>query len=76
MDETVKIVRLEGEKEVAGSMGFMEEPKVGDVGKIIYEYPEPDNRVTVEKSDPEGNTIWFADFLPGEFEYVEEEAKE
>jgi hypothetical protein len=76
MDKTVKIVKIEGDKEVAGSMGFMEEPQVGDVGKIIYEYPDPDNRVTVEKSDPEGNTIWFADFHPDELEYLQEGAEE
>ena len=76
MDETVKIVKLEGEKEAAGSMGLVQDPVVGDVGKIIYEYPDPDRRVTVEKTDEVGNTIWIADFVPEELEYVEEEASE
>jgi hypothetical protein len=73
MNETVKIVQLLDEKEAAGSMGLVKDPEVGDVGKVIYEYPEPDRRVTVEKTDEAGNTIWFADFHPDELEYLEEE---
>jgi hypothetical protein len=76
MNETVKIVQLLDEKEAAGTMGLVEDPVVGDVGKIIYEYPDPDRRVTVEKTDVEGNTIWIADFIPEELEYLEEEASE
>lgn len=67
----VKIVKLQDpDREVAGTMGFVEQPEVGDVGKVIYEYPAPDLRVTVEKNDAAGNTIWFADFSRDELEPV------
>ena len=71
MNETVRIVKLLDDKEVAGSMGFVKDPAVGDVGKVIYEYPAPDRRVTVEMSDEQGNTLWFADFHPDELEYLD-----
>lgn len=69
LNSEVKIVKLEDpNREVAGTMGLAQDPEVGDTGKVIYEYPAPDLRVTVEKSDPAGNTIWFADFARDELE--------
>ncbi|HEX2053919.1 MAG TPA: hypothetical protein VHJ78_09385 [Actinomycetota bacterium] len=73
MNRTVKIVRLDDpNREVAGTLGMVEDPKVGDVGKVIYEYPAPDTRVTVEKSNEMG-TLWFADFSRDELELQPDE---
>lgn len=72
MDRQVKIVKLDDpNREVAGTMGMVEDPQVGEVGKVIYEYPAPDNRVTVEKSNDMG-TSWFADFSRDELELLPE----
>lgn len=72
LNSEVKIVKLDDpNREVAGTMGLVEDPAVGDVGKVIYEYPAPDLRVTVEKSDQAGNTIWFADFARDELEILD-----
>lgn len=69
----VKIVQvLDPDREVAGSLGVVEPPQVGDTGEVIYMYPAPDLRVSVEKKDLTGNTIWFADFNRAELEVVAE----
>lgn len=74
MDRKVKIVKLDDpDREVAGTMGMVEDPKVGDVAKVIHEYPAPDTRVTVEKSNEMG-TVWFADFSRDELELLPEDA--
>lgn len=71
MNKQVKIVQNLGPtREIAGTMGLVEPPKVGDTGKVIYEYPAPDLRVTVEKTDITGGTLWFADFNRNELEPV------
>ena len=73
MNRHVKIVQLLNEdREVSGTLGMVEEPKVGDTGKVIYEYPPPDLRVTVEKTELGGATVWFADFARNELELVGE----
>lgn len=73
MNETVKVVQLLDEnRQVAGSLGLVQDPVVGDVGKVIYEYPPPDSRVTVEKTDESGNTVWFADFEKNELEFLDD----
>lgn len=75
LNSEVKIVKLaDPNREVAGTMGLVEDPQVGDVGTVIYEYPPPDLRVTVEKKDPAGNTIWFADFARDELELLSQNA--
>ena len=72
LNRNVKIVQLlDPGREVAGSMGMVEEPQVGDVAKVIYEHPAPDTRVTVEKSNDMG-TVWFADFSREELELLPE----
>lgn len=74
LNSEVRIVKLANpDREVAGTMGLVEDPEVGDVGKVIYEYPAPDLRVTVEKSDEAGNTVWFADFARDELELLPQE---
>jgi hypothetical protein len=73
MNRQVKIVQnLDENREVSGTMGLLEPPKLGDTGKVIYEYPAPDLRVTVEKSDAAGGTVWFADFNRNELELIGE----
>jgi hypothetical protein len=72
MNRRVKIVQLlKEDREVAGTMGMVVPPEVGDTGKVIYEYPAPDLRVTVEKTDIGGETVWFADFSRNELELIE-----
>lgn len=72
LNRKVKIVKLtDPDREIAGTMGLVEDPQVGDVAKVIYEYPAPDTRVTVEKSSDMG-TVWFADFSRDELELVQE----
>lgn len=72
LNRDVKIVQLlDPNREVAGTMGLVEDPQVGEVAKVIYEYPAPDTKVSVEKSNDMG-TVWFADFAREELELVPE----
>jgi hypothetical protein len=74
IDKKVRIVRNDNpDREVAGTAGMVVPPEVGEVGQVTYEYPEPDLRVTVEKKDVSGGTVWFADFHRNELELVEDE---
>jgi hypothetical protein len=71
VNETVRIVALLGEgRDVAGTYGFVRDPVVGDVGTVVFEYPSPDRRVTVQMSDEAGHTLWFADFVRDELSYL------
>ena len=71
MNETVRIVALlEQSRDVAGTYGFVRDPAVGDIGTVVFEYPDPDRRVTVQMSDEAGHTLWFADFVRDELAYV------
>lgn len=71
MNEIVRIAALFGEgREVAGTYGFVRDPAVGDVGTVVFEYPHPDRRVTVQMSDGAGHTLWFADFDKEELTYL------
>lgn len=70
LNKDVKIVQLlNPNREVAGTMGLVEDPQIGEVAKVIYEYPAPDTKVSVEKSNDMG-TVWFADFAREELELV------
>jgi hypothetical protein len=72
LNRDVKIVQLlDPNREVAGTLGLVEDPKIGEVAKVIYEYPAPDTKVSVEKSNEMG-TVWFADFAREELELVPE----
>jgi hypothetical protein len=72
LNKDVKIVQLlNPNREVAGTMGLVEDPQIGEVAKVIYEYPAPDTKVSVEKSNDMG-TVWFADFAREELELVPE----
>jgi hypothetical protein len=70
----VKVAKLfDDDREYAGTMSLSRAPAVGDVGKVIYEYPPPDLRMTVETLDPEtGQTVWLADFVKEELELLRE----
>ncbi|HYN99329.1 MAG TPA: hypothetical protein VEU28_06610 [Actinomycetota bacterium] len=72
LNREVRIVQLlDPNREVAGTMGLVEDPQIGEIAKVIYEYPAPDTRVSVEKSNDMG-TVWFADFSREELELVPE----
>lgn len=70
LNKNVKIVQLlDPNREVAGTLGLVEDPQIGEVATVIYEYPAPDTKVSVEKSNEMG-TVWFADFSREELELV------
>lgn len=73
LNRNAKIVQLlNPNREVAGTMGLVEDPQIGEVAKVIYEYPAPETKVSLEKTDATGGTIWFADFAREELELVPE----
>lgn len=72
LNRNVKVVQLlDPNREVAGTMGLVQDPKIGEIAKVIYEYPAPDSKVSLEKTDITGGTIWFADFSREELELVD-----
>jgi hypothetical protein len=71
--DTVRIVRLlNADRFFGGTASVRRPPRVGDVGIICHEYQpdDPDAVVAVEMVDPEGFTIWLADFARDELELV------
>lgn len=48
-----------------GTAGVARPPKVGDIGVVVHIYAN-NEAYAVEKSDPQGQTVWIADFLPEE----------
>ena len=71
MHETVRIVQLLNDnRDVAGTYGHVRDPEVGDTGTVVFEFPAPDQRVTVEMKDGESHTLWFADFTRDELEFA------
>ena len=75
--DNVCIARLLTEnRHYDGTDGVRRAPEVGDVAMIVHEYDPEDPRgpVAVEKVDPDGNTIWLADFGRDELEYVDPSA--
>ncbi len=72
LNRNAKIVQLlDPNREVAGTLGIVEDPQIGEIAKVIYEYPAPDTKVSLEKTDATGGTIWFADFSRDELELVD-----
>ncbi|HEX9724892.1 MAG TPA: hypothetical protein VGC53_11490, partial [Vicinamibacteria bacterium] len=72
--DAVRIVRLlKANRYHDGTVGVRRPPQVGDLGTIVHEYDREDPRapLMVEKSDPDGHTVWLADFEPDELELVE-----
>ncbi len=72
--DNVRIVRLLTEnRHYDGTDGVRRAPEVGDVAMIVHEHDPEDPRgpVAVEKVDPDGSTIWLADFDRDELEYVD-----
>ena len=53
-----------------GTDGTAREPRVGDVGTICHAYDPTDAAapVIVECIDPNGMTVWLADFQPNELQ--------
>lgn len=72
--EAVRVVRLlTRNRAFDGTVGVRRAPQVGDVGTIVHEYDTEDPRapVAVENVDPDGHTIWLADFERDELELVD-----
>lgn len=70
LNKKVKVIELRlADRDVAGTLGMVEDPQVGDVGTVLYEYQPPDGRVSVEKANSMG-TVWLADFARDELEIV------
>ena len=72
--DTVRVIRLlTKNRRYDGTIGVRRAPKVGDVGVLVHEYDGKDPRapVAVESVDPDGSTIWLADFDPDELELVD-----
>jgi hypothetical protein len=77
VDDTVRIVRLRSlQRPYSGKAGVRRSPLVGDLGTLVHQYDpaDPWAPVSVEKVDPDGNTIWRADFQPDELERVDTSA--
>jgi len=72
--DAVRVVRLlTRNRHYDGTVGARRAPEVGDVGTIVHEYDPEDPRapVAVENVDPDGDTIWLADFERDELELVD-----
>jgi hypothetical protein len=75
--DSVRVVRLlTPHRHYDGTDDVRRAPAVGDIAIIVHEYDPDDPRapVAVEKVDPDGNTIWLADFERDELELVETSA--
>jgi hypothetical protein len=73
--DVVKICNLrEPNRTYDGTKGIMREPRVGDRGIVVYVFGEINERTkyVVECVNPEGYTVWLADFWEGELEKVDE----
>lgn len=55
-----------------GTTGVSRAPRVGDEATICHQYApdDPSAAMAVEMVDRRGMTIWLADFLPDELEFV------
>lgn len=66
--DVVRIARLlESERQFSGTAGAQRAPQVGDVGTVVHVL-EADRAFIVEAVDPEGFTLWVADFLAEELQ--------
>ena len=72
--DVVRVVRLlEQDRSFDGTEGVRRPPRIGDVGAVIEEYDSSrsDAPVAVEMVDQDGMTVWLADFLRVELEFIE-----
>jgi len=56
-------------RHVDGTDGVCRQPRVGDRGTVVF--PLDAAKFIVESVDPEGNTVWLADFLRDELELIQ-----
>ena len=71
--DSVRVVRLLSPiRRFSGTDGVSRAPRVGDVAIICHQYAprDPTAALGVEMVDADGMTVWFADFLPDELEFV------
>lgn len=69
----VRVAALEEkDREFAGTENLLRAPSVGDVGTVVYEYPGPDGKLSVQCKDGTA-TLWLADFAPSELERLPED---
>jgi hypothetical protein len=69
--DVVEIRRLrQPSRAYDGTDGVMREPKVGDRGVVVHILGEDEEEMkyVVECVNPEGFTVWVADFWEGELE--------
>ena len=77
--DTVRVTKLlSAVREFSGSTGVSRPPRVGDVAIICHQYDphDPSAAVGVEMVDQDGMTIWFADFVPDELEFISRRKKD
>ena len=75
--DAVRVVRLlTVNRPYDGTVAVRRRPEVGDLATIVHEYDPDDPRapLAVEKVDPDGYTIWLADFERDELELVDTSA--
>ena len=75
--DAVRVVRLlRSNRPYDGTAEVRRPPEVGDLATIVHEYDPEDPRapLAVEKVDPDGYTIWLADFERDELELVDTSA--
>ena len=71
--DTVRVAKLlSTTRQFSGTDGVSRPPQVGDVAIICHQYDprDPKATVAVEMMDVDGMTVWFADFVPDELEFV------
>jgi hypothetical protein len=71
--DVVRVVKLNSfTRDFTGTESLRRAPRVGDEGTICDQYDPDDPRapVTVEMVDGEGMTVWLADFVPDELEFL------
>ena len=73
--DVVRVVKLlEAERSITGSKGSTRQPKVGDMGAVVFVSDSSDFSTTpvyiVECVDDAGMTVWLADFQEDELEIV------
>jgi len=71
--DTVRVARLlSATRQFSGADGVCRPPQVGDVAVICHQYEprDPNAAVAVEMVNSGGLTIWLADFVPDELEFV------
>jgi len=70
--DLVEIVRINAPKGHHGSPQASRAPRIGDHGTIVFIMSDPDEMYSVECVNPEGLTVWLADFHATELRMLTE----